>query len=43
MLGKNIHVALGNVIEKRGMKARLPFFHFSVVLMEACDRVRMVV
>lgn len=38
-VGKNIQVALCNVIEKRGMKARLSFLHFSVVLMEAFDRV----
>jgi hypothetical protein len=37
---KNTQVVLGNVIVKRGMKAWLSFFHFSVVLLEACDRVR---
>jgi len=39
-VGKNIQVFLGNVIVKTGMKAWLSFIHFSFVLVEACDRVR---
>ena len=39
-VGTNIQVVVGNVIVQRGMKAWLSFLHFSVVLMEVCDRVR---
>jgi hypothetical protein len=39
-VGTNIQVVVGNVIVPRGMKAWLSFFHFSFVLMEACDRLR---
>jgi hypothetical protein len=39
-IGTYIQVVLSNVIVQHGMKAWLPFFYFSVVLMEAYDRVR---